>query len=504
MKGIFGLVLFAISVLAFRWCAGEMATQLWGVEARAEIHQVGRNEPRGRFPAFRARYEFVTADADRAYGTAPVRRGAGGGWLRVKYLRHDPSWNTPATLWYAASLMVLLGAPAWILTYSSARQFLGKGSARSGDPEGDDRPAPALLDADLEASGSLAKSRVGCLGLSVVLAAVAVGLNLAWFFVQERGVDVASPQSDRVAAGVDPNAPTRVLARGATLGNQVNGSAVAFEDDAVYGAVWREAAGASGPEPGLYRFSPGGSKLVGESGVTAHIYRGIQLLDGWLYYIGMEGIHRIRTDGSQAETLTRSRASTMAVVGDAIYFQHELLRDSLYRIDCDGGRETPVVRESTGPWCLADDGWIYYVNRTDEGRVWRIQSDGRGRGRFMDRHAGALLVEDGKIWFTDVADGGALYRAGPAGTDGVKVVPEAVQSVLPMPTALLVLLADGTLLRARHDGTERVVLATDVSSLLEHEGVLYLTKGLQTQILHRITLDGQVRPDLHLGRQAPD
>ncbi|HRE05080.1 MAG TPA: hypothetical protein PKX00_05690, partial [Opitutaceae bacterium] len=78
MKIVSGLILFAISVPAFRWCAGELAIQLWGVETRAVLRQVGRNEPRGRFAAYRAHYEFETVDGGRASGTAPARRGSQG------------------------------------------------------------------------------------------------------------------------------------------------------------------------------------------------------------------------------------------------------------------------------------------------------------------------------------------------------------------------------------------------------------------------------------------
>jgi hypothetical protein len=505
MKIVSGLILFAISVPAFRWCAGEMAIQLWGVETRAILRQVGRNEPRGRFAAYRAHYEFDTLDAGRAYGTAPAKRGSQGGWLRVKYLRHDPSWNTPATGWYAGALMVLWGAPAWLLSWWTARSCLGR--TRRRDPLNEKEEPPPASREPTEASPP--PQRVpgrtsGTFVLAWVLAALALGLNLAWFGVQEKRVlttdPEASPDRDPSVGQTRRQTPPR----GASLGNQVNGSAVAFESDFVYGAIWRDAAGGLGPEPGLYRFSREGVARIGKSGVTARIYRGVQVLDGWLYYLGMEGIHRIRTDGSRPATLTRTRATSMAVVGDTVYFQHELLRDALYRVDCDGAGERPLVREPTGAWCVGDDGWIYYANRNDDGRIWRVRPEGGGRERFLDRRVGTLLVENTGIWYTDLDQRRALVRAEVSSRDRKTVLAESVERVIPVGDALVVLLSDGTLLNLRRDGTGRAVLAAEVSSMLEHHGVLYLTKGLQTQILYRMTLGGEQMPVLRLGPVGVD
>lgn len=500
MKIVSGLILFAISVPAFRWCAGELAIQLWGVETRAVLRQVGRNEPRGRFAAYRAHYEFETVDGGRASGTAPARRGSQGGWLPVKYLRHDPSWNTPATGWYAGALMVLWGAPAWLLSWWTARSFLGR--EPRGDPLAKKAENPPTTGKPTETSPPSRRTPRRTPGSSVLawfLAVVALGLNLAWFGVQETRLLTTHPEA---AGGRDPSAGQgrrQAPARGASLGNQVNGSAVAFEGDFVYGAIWRDAAGGPGPEPGLYRFSREGIVRIGSSGVTAGIFRGVQVLDGWLYYLGLEGIHRIRVDGTRPATLTRTRATSMAVIGDTVYFQHELLRDALYRMDCDGGAEKPLVRESTGAWCVADDGWIYYVNRNDDARVWRVRPEGTGRERFLDRRVGVLFVEEAGVWYTDLDQGRALVRADAGGGAGKIVVAEAVERVLPVGDALIVLLVEGTLLNVRRDGTGRAVLAADVSSVLEHQGVLYLTKGLQTQILYRMTLAGEAQPVLRLG-----
>jgi hypothetical protein len=344
---------------------------------------------------------------------------------------------------------------------------------------------------------------------SLVLGAAAIGANLAWFdsrekaFVQASASAMPAPTHDGAALPpAPPFAPpagdSPALPRGASVGNTGNGSLLGFDGDALYFGLWRNYDNPSAPPPGLYRFALDGTgrTLLGRPGATERIYRGIQVKEDWVYYISMDGISRIRKDGSKHRQLTENRVSSMAVVGDWIYYQHSVLDDAIYRMRLDGGGEARLCREAVGAMCVADDGWIYYANKTDNARLWRMKADGSSRTRLSERRVGNILVVGGTLWFTDVDKGSALYRMAAAGSGAQFVVDDQVSAINWDDGRLYFVRGNGALARCKPDGTELETVAPAASAVLIHSGRLFILPDFEAKTFKSAKLDGSDATDI--------
>lgn len=516
MRFLGGLIVFLLAALAFRWGAGELGLQLFGREIRARVTSVSKgSSPRTR--SYTAHYEFVTENLSKGYGTCPSHQGAGGAGVTVRYFRHDPDWSTPTIWWYAGFWILVGSAVAWPLALWSARILLYQRVRRFGDNEEEEEDDDDEADADeTAAEGAKAAGQTKPPGkpeqpvlvgevvpvpfrnrwsaavlLSLVLSAVAFVANLAWFDAREKSATVALAAALPSSPPAAP-APTAALARGATAGNAINGSLLGFDGEAMYLGLWRNYNNPESAAPGLYRFALDGSgrTLIGQPGETARIYRGVQVKDEWLYYISMDGIARIRKDGTKHRLLTKDRASSMAVVGDWIYYQLEVLGNAIYRMKLDGGSETALCREATDAMCVADDGWIYYNNKLDAGRIWRMKGDGSSRARLADRAAAKVLVAGGSIWFTDPAKNHSLCRLNLDGTGGETVIAESGFALNWSDGRIYFVQRGGKLVRCKPDGTDLETIAPEAIGVLVHPNYLFISPDFESKAVIRTTLAG--------------
>ncbi|MBI5381966.1 MAG: DUF5050 domain-containing protein [Opitutae bacterium] len=508
MRFIGGLIVFCLAALAYHWCAGEIAIQLWGRDARATIYSVKRQSTRG---GYTAHYEFVTEDMSKGFGSCPSHRGAEGRGVTVRYLRHDPAWNTAPIWWYAGFWMFFTGVLAWPLALWSSRIFLYSRPHRFGETEEDEDEDEEEEEEDKESETESAKTEdeeeakpekpaaevlpvpfrntwKAAMLFSLALAGAGIALNLAWFFAREQShVAAAAQPLSAMDTPAGPAAP-----RGASAGNTVNGSALGFDGDAFYTGLWRNYNDAAAPAPGLYRFALDGAGRtpVGAPGETENIYRGVQVLGDWVYYLAMDGIHRIRKDGSKHRRISDSRAASLTVMGEWIYFQHSVLDGAIYRLRLDGGSEKALGREAVGAMCVADDGWIYYANKTDRGRLWRMRYDGSARAQLADRRANLLLVVGDAIWFSDPDRNAALCRLARNGTGGETVLADPVLALNWADGWLYVVRGSGELVRCRPDGTALQVLAPDAVGVLVHGSQLYVQRDIEGKTYLRMNCDG--------------
>ena len=530
MRFIGGLILLLLAILAFHWCAGEIAIQNLGSETRARVTRVTRSFSMRVRSSYSAHYEFDAREQGTAYGTFPSHRGAEGSGVTIRYLRHDPSWNTPKASWYAGLWMAFYGALAWPLALWSARTFLFRRIHRLGEPEDeeeDDTETDGTSEktSPAEAQAAPAPAPVADLGpvpfrnrwpaaflFSLALSAVAIACNLVWFKAREeayiRSASAALPPPPALDGDAlpppppldapTPTPPVAPLPRGASLGNTANGSLLGFDGDAFYYGLWRNYDNPAAPPPGLYRFSLDGTgrTLVGKPGETEGIYRGIQVKDEWIYYIAMNGIRRIRKDGTKQKQLTENRVASIAVVGDWIYYQHSALNGAIYRMRLDGSREQRLCREAVGALCVADDGWIYYANQSDQAHLWRMKHDGTERTRLTDRRVGLLLVQADVIWFTDLDKHSSLCLMSPAGTGVEVVVEDQVSTINWHDGRIYFNRNNGELARCKADGTELETVAPLASSVLIHAERLFIHPDIEAKSFKQSKLDGSSPRDL--------
>lgn len=466
MRWLFGSCLLAASFYFLMGVAEEVALLAWGTETKAYIQHVSSQSSR-RGTRYEAFYEFETLSKTLAHGRCPTHKGTQGKSLRIVYLEAKPSVNRPDKDWYGYLLLSGYLTLGYLLCLWAARVYIRKPKRLGGYPEEKGAFASSSTPADLHAGKATKRWRnrwSSALYLASVLCAVLVLLGLLslanamrgfWSqFEQSQGTlpaETTGVASDKVAAPV--SLPTEHF--GNTPGNAANDNLFATDGETLFLAKWRNYDNPGAPGPGLYRarLKDGGElSLVGRPGDTETIYRGIQVREGWLYYKAMQGLHRLRLDGSKHKVLTKDDALSMAVVGDWIYYQIKWDKDRLWRMQLDGSSPKRLTDEAVGCLSIGANGYIYYVNKTDSDRLYRIRHDGSERRKISDRKVSLLIAGDRALWFID-ADSGQLGRMNLQGENPEIIVEDKVGSAN-LSGDWVYFSRTGGLARCRHDGSE--------------------------------------------------
>ncbi|WP_234123129.1 DUF5050 domain-containing protein [Clostridium hydrogenum] len=153
--------------------------------------------------------------------------------------------------------------------------------------------------------------------------------------------------------------------------------------------------------------------------------------NGWLYYSNYsdnEKIYRIRTDGTRREKVCDDTAAYLVVYGDWIYYSNHSQGGKLYKIGVAAGASTkddmqpdpstytqdaagihglPVdnivssqaVQFDEVAYINVVDNWIYYVNNSDDHKIYKVDLDGNFRTKVSDDWATCPQVVDGEIYY---------------------------------------------------------------------------------------------------------
>jgi len=110
----------------------------------------------------------------------------------------------------------------------------------------------------------------------------------------------------------------------------------------------------------------------------------------WVYYKAMyDGLHKIRTDGSERTRLSAlpsSALTTKQIHGDWIYYivvDNNFVYSGLARVRIDGTEDMLITTDRVFDF-IVDDDWIYYSNVFDNRALYRIRTDGTGNMKLDD------------------------------------------------------------------------------------------------------------------------
>lgn len=184
----------------------------------------------------------------------------------------------------------------------------------------------------------------------------------------------------------------------------------------------------------------------------------------WVYYVNdSDGgkLYKIGTDGTGKVKLSDDTPTVhIQVAGDWVYFISIAdFNFNLYRIRIDGsGRE--VMIEDAREAFVADD-WIYYVNESDEGKVYKVRTDGTEKTRLTSEPTQSGPIVDGNWAYYAVSNSG-FFKALIDGTDIVKLSDNGMVFQQPVPKGDWVFVAtDDGLMRMHKDGTNLLKVTDD-------------------------------------------
>ncbi len=94
---------------------------------------------------------------------------------------------------------------------------------------------------------------------------------------------------------------------------------------------------------------------------------------------------------------------------DWLYYTNRDDRNRIYKINVDGSGRTALTEE--GAWFVTlVDGWLYYLNESDDYRIYKINTAGEGKTRLSEDSAWFLNVEGQWIYYINRDDGDKIYR----------------------------------------------------------------------------------------------
>ena len=210
---------------------------------------------------------------------------------------------------------------------------------------------------------------------------------------------------------------------GNTGGNIVNGGYVAIQNEKIYYSDYLDG-------NSLYLMN---KDETGKTKLNDDASSYINVAEDWIYYINGSDenkIYKMKTDGSGRAKLTDEYCSGLTVEGDWIYYISITDDGRIYRIKTDGtGRMRLNDKRSTN--LTVNGSWVYFlsyeyylsdngtVNLTPGG-ISRVRTDGT-REMLIEEGYGAFAIYDGYVYYANHYDGGKLYRKKIDGTGSMKL-----------------------------------------------------------------------------------
>jgi len=96
------------------------------------------------------------------------------------------------------------------------------------------------------------------------------------------------------------------------------------------------------------------------------------------------------------------------VIGESIYYCNRDDYNRIYRVGTDGGGRAPVTRSGASFLILTEE-WLYYLDHNDDHKVYKVPVEGGERLKIADVSADSLLIHESWIYFVSSIDS-RLYR----------------------------------------------------------------------------------------------
>lgn len=262
----------------------------------------------------------------------------------------------------------------------------------------------------------------------------------------------------------------------------------------------------------LYRANLDGSS---RSVIISDKVLDINITGGFIYYVnGSEGssLYRTRVDGTGKVKITNSIVTpTINVAGNELVYIAAEGRFATIRKNVDDSNSV-LISDDASYLSKVDDGWIYYINLSDNNRIYKVNSDGTERISLGQYTTKDMDIEGGYIYYSNDRDAGRLYRVKTDGTGNFKVCDDPADNIdIDSGWVYYRNVSTNTLYKVKADGSEKAQLALDnpKNIIVDNGWVYYYTEGASgneapsTGSIYKIKTDGTGRAkvsDCQLGQ----
>jgi len=193
-----------------------------------------------------------------------------------------------------------------------------------------------------------------------------------------------------------------------------------------------------------------------------------------------------------------------------IYYRNDSDNGKIYRESFDGTKKEPLNNDNSYN-IIVDGDWVYYRNDSNAGRVYRVPVAGGESQKLNDEFSGYINVAEGWIFYQNHTGGDTIYRMRLDGSEHEKLtVGESAFIQVFNDWVYFVNNSDGhKIYRMRLDGSEMKKISDDFSSgiTITSDKIFYITRNLvfnsannssstDMTTINRMELDGSQKETL--------
>ena len=332
------------------------------------------------------------------------------------------------------------------------------------------------------------------------------------------GSDAPTPAPDISGNGKDNNTKENLslIVYGNTSGNITNGAFVAQDGNIIYYVLTTH--------PGYEMLMGDLIKTDVDGSIETILYsggrpHGLNIVDGWIYFIADGLIYKVREDGTKNTLITSGYSGNnflqgyttqefysiyrMVVVDNWIYcraFNFDRT-NGIFRINADNG-EVEKLQQIDGAinGFAVYDGWIYFSK--SEGDSWgayRVRTDGTENEKIADFLIYLPNILNDKIYYLGGEDALQIYRMDLDGTNSERIAGGVAAASINVVDDWIYYATGRAVYKMSTEGTESIKLCDFPNSSSVELNVLddwvYLIEGRESgtgnrHIMHRVSTNG--------------
>ncbi|MEA4827687.1 MAG: DUF5050 domain-containing protein [Clostridium sp.] len=194
-----------------------------------------------------------------------------------------------------------------------------------------------------------------------------------------------------------------------------------------------------------------------------------------------------------------NNAGLVAYKDGFVYFCNHDDEGKIYKEKLDGTERTKVS-DDVGLYLNVLGDWIYYGNYSENGELYRVKIDGTGRTKLSDDIAEFIIVENNYIYYSNTSDEGRLYRINVDGTGRTKLTNDEA-AFLDVDNGVIYYanMADGqNIYKINSNGTGRTKLVTNEASWTQVvDGWIYYINGSDNYSIYKVRTNGANKTKLN-------
>ncbi len=108
----------------------------------------------------------------------------------------------------------------------------------------------------------------------------------------------------------------------------------------------------------------------------------------------------MKTDGTDVKIIKQAYATDLMPMGNKLFYSDYYREDKMFIYDLDTDTEICICEDRC--WGInANENWIFYTNKSDNGNLYKIRPDGSDRQKILDVEVSYIHVIGNRLFYKD-------------------------------------------------------------------------------------------------------